>query len=386
MLLSTLECPAQPAHKELSNSKCQYCWNWELRIQKILTVLGIFHQITISTLVEAMYSLDYYNSLLNGFLAPLFPTLSSFIFFPMFKILIFNLYTEKFIMSGYVPITTIKIQSGSSIFKVFTMLLSPFLTWATLGLTPILAVIYIAVRLSKSLLCFCGCVLHMWNLGMCPVSIPASPIQDFLYTLWLPEALFSVLLDWKMGVPRIFSLYTYCAALSDWACPSGEVTREKGGKNNWKGLPWWSSGGESAFQCRGLGSIPGLGATIPLVAEPQLEKAHIPQWKPSIAKVKKKTQGTSINFCMTGTLSKFLYAAQWIFSQGFRCFSLPCRDNANLIIFVLRGGLGEKEGVSIHTLLFPGAPFPHPQARRKGSFWRFCSPCFTDLDCSQVRQ
>ena len=25
-------------------------------------------------------------------------------------------------MSGYVPITTIKIQSGSSIFKVFTML------------------------------------------------------------------------------------------------------------------------------------------------------------------------------------------------------------------------------------------------------------------------
>lgn len=28
---------------------------------------------TISTLIEAVYSLDYYNSLLNGFLAPLFP-------------------------------------------------------------------------------------------------------------------------------------------------------------------------------------------------------------------------------------------------------------------------------------------------------------------------
>ena len=166
-------------------------------------------------------------------------------------------------MSCYVPITTIKIQSGSSIFKVFIMLLSPFLTWATMGLTPILAMIYTVVRLSKSLLCFCGCVLHMWNLGMCPVSIPASPIQDFLYTLWLPEALFSVLLDWKMGAPRIFSLYTYCAGLGDWACPSGEVTREKGGKNNWKGLPWWSSGGESAFQCRGLGFNPWSGSYNP---------------------------------------------------------------------------------------------------------------------------
>ena len=202
--------------------------------------------------------------------------------------------------------------------------LGPFLTWATLGLTPILAVIYTVVRLSKSLLCFCGCVLHMWNLDMCPVSVPVSPIQDFLTPSdsQRPFSLFFWTERW--GAPRIFSLYTYCAGLSDWACPAGEVTREKGGKNNWKGLPWWSSG-ESAFQCRGLGFNPWSGynptcckATKP---EPQLEKARIPQWKPSKAKVKQKTQDTSINFCMTGTLSNFLYATKWIFSQGFRCFS-----------------------------------------------------------------
>ena len=29
-----------------------------------------------------------------------------------------------------------------------------------------------------------------------------------------------------------------------------------------QGLPWWSSGKDFAFQCRGVDSIPGLGAKI----------------------------------------------------------------------------------------------------------------------------
>ena len=55
------------------------------------------------------------------------------------------------------------------------------------------------------------------------------------------------------------------------------------------GLPWWSSGKESTFQCRGHGSIPGRGIEIPHAAgqlSPRAttielvrlrERAHMPQ-------------------------------------------------------------------------------------------------------------
>ena len=37
-------------------------------------------------------------------------------------------------------------------------------------------------------------------------------------------------------------------------------------KQRLSGLPWWSSGKESALQCRGRGSIPGQGTKIPHAA------------------------------------------------------------------------------------------------------------------------
>ena len=30
-----------------------------------------------------------------------------------------------------------------------------------------------------------------------------------------------------------------------------------------RGLPWWSSGYDSSFQCRGVGSIPNQGTKVP---------------------------------------------------------------------------------------------------------------------------
>ena len=73
-------------------------------------------------------------------------------------------------------------------------------------------------------------------------------------------------------------------------------------------LPWWSSGKEFAFQCRGCGSIPGQGTKIPhavgqlsqhaatwedcttqlLSPCTATREARAPKWRPSRDKLKKK--------------------------------------------------------------------------------------------------
>lgn len=108
-----------------------------------------------------------------------------------------------------------------------------FVTWATLDLIWVSAVVYMVVKLSKSLPCSWGCVLHMWNLGMCPVSIPVSPLQDFLYTLWLPETPFSVLLAWKMGSFQIFALYTAGSVCMTEPVLQLKWQKKREEKNNW---------------------------------------------------------------------------------------------------------------------------------------------------------
>ena len=45
-----------------------------------------------------------------------------------------------------------------------------------------------------------------------------------------------------------------------------KINKKKRKRNKGKGLPWWCSGGESAFRCRGRGSDPWAGNSIPHAA------------------------------------------------------------------------------------------------------------------------
>lgn len=148
----------------------------------------------------------------------------------MFKILIFGLHIQEnssYLVMFLSPQSRYRVAAQFS--KSLLCCLGPFLPWATLGLTPILALIYTVVRLS-SLCCvsvgvFCTC--GTWICAQCQSQ--SLPIQDFLTPSdsQRPFSLFFWTERW--GAPRIFPLHLLC--WSEWLSLSCRWNnKEKGRK------------------------------------------------------------------------------------------------------------------------------------------------------------
>ena len=69
-----------------------------------------------------------------------------------------------------------------------------------------------------------------------------------------------------------------------------KINLKKGKRNKGKGLPWWCSGGESTFPCRGRGSDPWSGNSIPHAAakcsHPATKGPVYHNWRPHMLRLR----------------------------------------------------------------------------------------------------